>query len=108
MARHFDSLAGVLPTPQIHSRIAADKTCQIPSLAVYVVQSRDSRLAHSHPFYFYYQYERLMVLVKEILGWALLYVPTVSTDDSRLPWSVRNEIYRREAIVGLFFQHRGQ
>lgn len=66
MARHFDSLAGVLPTPQIRSRITAGTTCQIPSLAVYIVQSGDSRLAHLHPFNFSYQ--GLMMLVKDVLG----------------------------------------
>jgi hypothetical protein len=40
-----------LSNPQVLSRIAADKACQIPSLAVYAVQSGDSRLAHLHLFY---------------------------------------------------------
>lgn len=106
MARHFDSLADVLPTPQIHSWVTADTTCQIPSLAVYVVQSGDSILAHLHPFYFINQ--GLMILVKEIHGWAILSALTVSTDDARLQQSVRNKIYQREAVVSLFPGHRGQ
>lgn len=75
MARHFDSLAGVLPTPDPFTDNCRYNMSD-PLLSRLVVQSGDGRLAHLHPSDFINQ--ELMILVKEILGWAILCTNSVN------------------------------